>query len=264
MPLSSRGASDQGGLLRRCLGELGGLALPSSCGGCGSPGRPWCDSCDADLRASAAGWPRPVRPDPAPPGCPRVWASGPYDGPLRGALVAFKDGDRRDLVRVLAPRLASALTAVIERDAVLTAALREGRRVWLVPVPSSRKSMRARGDVPLNMLLSKAIRQLWNCDERTRTFASKDVARCLRQTRRVADQAGLDSAQRSVNLERAMAVPAGWGPCLGESVCVLVDDVLTTGATLTEGARALREAGAWQVVGATVAATQRRRGHPFG
>jgi predicted amidophosphoribosyltransferase len=74
----------------------------------------------------------------------------------------------------------------------------------------------------------------------------------------------LDSVQRAANLDRAMAVQARWVSCVGGSVCVLVDDVLTTGATLVEATRALREAGVRHVVGATVVATQRRQGHPFG
>jgi predicted amidophosphoribosyltransferase len=199
-----------------------------------------------------------------PQGCPPVWASGPYAGPFRGALVAFKDGDRRDLVHVLAPLLAAALQAALAEDVVVAAALQAGRPVWLVPAPSSPQAVRSRGDVPLNILLGKAIREIQVRGSSPFDHRSIYVARCLRLTRRVADQAGLDSVERAANLDRAMAVRARWAGCPGGSACVLVDDVLTTGATLTEAARALREAGAGHVVGATVAATQRRRGHPFG
>lgn len=79
----------------------------------------------------------------------------------------------------------------------------------------------------------------------------------------MADQAGLDHLQRAANLERAIEMQPRWrGGISGVSV-LLVDDVLTTGATLTEGARALRVAGARHVAATTVAATQ-RRGIPDG
>ncbi|MEU9016312.1 phosphoribosyltransferase family protein [Actinomadura sp. NPDC048394] len=80
----------------------------------------------------------------------------------------------------------------------------------------------------------------------------------LRQCRRVADQAGLGAKARRDNLSGALEA-VGRAPLAGRRV-VLVDDVITTGASLAEAARALRAAGADVVAAATVAATPLRRG----
>jgi len=70
--------------------------------------------------------------------------------------------------------------------------------------------------------------------------------------------AGLDHRQRADNLERAIGVRPRWQVSIQGVTVLLVDDVLTTGATIVEAARALRAAGASHVAAATVAATQRR------
>jgi predicted amidophosphoribosyltransferase len=82
----------------------------------------------------------------------------------------------------------------------------------------------------------------------------------LRLRRPVADQAGLDAPARARNLEHAMAVRQAWESALPGAVCLIVDDVLTTGATLVEAARELRRNNAREVLAATVCATLRR--HP--
>jgi predicted amidophosphoribosyltransferase len=84
------------------------------------------------------------------------------------------------------------------------------------------------------------------------------VSPALMLRRRVADQAGLDHRQRANNVECAMQVRPRWRAGIVGVRCLLVDDVLTTGATLVEAARALRSAGAGHIAAATVAATQRR------
>jgi len=186
-------------------------------------------------------------------GYPPTWAACPYGGGARAALVAFKDGDRRDLLTVLAPLLSMATTAALAQDPRLRAVLASGNGpVFVVPVPSSPAAVRRRGDAPLEMLTHAAAAQLGCSDSELL------VAPALRLVRRVADQAGLDHRERASNLEQAMQVRPRWRPVIRGVTCLLVDDVLTTGATLLEAARALRDDGAAHVAAATVAATRKR------
>jgi predicted amidophosphoribosyltransferase len=81
----------------------------------------------------------------------------------------------------------------------------------------------------------------------------------LSLTRRVRDSAGLGSSERAVNLAGAIAArraPEGVG-------ALVVDDIVTTGATLQECVRALRAAG-WPVIGTAVVASTPRRGDGMG
>ena len=82
--------------------------------------------------------------------------------------------------------------------------------------------------------------------------------RALRPVGRLADQAGLDAAARAANLTRQLRVPRRVAAGLAGRRILLADDVLTTGATLAEGARAIRAAGAHPVAAAVIAATPRR------
>ena len=246
-------------IARRSLVATLELALPTTCGGCGAPGATWCAVCaneadDATYQRGA----REVCPTPCPVGYPPTWAASPYDAAVRAALVAFKDGDRRDLVAVLAPILSMALSGALAGDRDLRTVLASGNGpVFVVPVPSSPAAVRRRGDAPLELLTGAAVRGLGLSE------GELIVTAALRLRRRVADQAGLDHRQRANNLERAMQVRPRWRACIRGVSVILVDDVLTTGATLGEAARALRAGGAGHVAAATVAATQ-RRGIPVG
>lgn len=247
------------GMARRSLAATLEMALPTICGGCSAPGATWCVACaDETSRATYREGARQVCPTPCPVGYPPTWAASPYDAGVRKALVAFKDGDRRDLTAVLAPMLSGAMAAALAGDLRLRAVLASGNGpVFVIPVPSSPAAVRRRGDAPLELLTRAAVRQV-GLSERELIVSS-----ALRLRRRVADQAGLDHRQRADNLERAMQVKPRWQASIHGVTALLVDDVLTTGATLTEAARALSSGGARHVAGATVAATQ-RRGIPGG
>ncbi|USQ78717.1 ComF family protein [Ornithinimicrobium faecis] len=222
---------------------LGDLVLPVACGGCGSPGAPWCPGCRAVV--SAAPGPQRWTPTPAPPGLPPVWTVLPYVGPVRAGLVNWKDNGRRDLAEVLAPVLAEGLLrALLTCDSVPV----------VVPAPSGRANTRRRGDHPLAGLARAALRRL-PPDSRPALVPA------LRLARTVADQAGLDSRHRAANLAGAMVVPTPAARRVRGVSCLLVDDVITTGATIVEAARALRAAGVRDVVAVTLAATHRRT-HP--
>ena len=230
------------------------LALPTTCGGCGQAGVAWCSACSEEAGfATYSGGARNVSPTPRPVGYPRTWAASPYGAAVRAALVAFKDSDRRDLVVVLAPLLTGSIVAALAGDPRLRIVLASGNGpVFAIPVPSSPAAVRRRGDSPLELLTREAVRQA-GLSERELVLAP-----ALRLRRRVADQAGLGHIQRAENLERAIEVQRRWRASVQGVNVLLVDDVLTTGATLMEAARALRSAGASHVAAATVAATQRR------
>jgi hypothetical protein len=106
--------------------------------------------------------------------------------------------------------------------------------VLLVPVPSSRRAVRARGHDPARRIGLVAAGEL-----RRAGWAAR-VAAVLWQRRTVADQAGLNSRQRLADLAGALEVSGGGARLLAGARVVLVDDLMTTGASLTEAARAVR------------------------
>ncbi|MGK8525489.1 ComF family protein [Nocardia asteroides] len=196
------------------------LMLPAACAGCGVPGTGWCADCAVALAGPPVRvWPR------ADPGVP-CWALGPYAGPARRAVLAAKERGRRDLAQPLGAGLAGAL-----------AELRSPRLpLVLVPAPSRGAAARRRGGDPVLRAASVAVRWLPN----------SRVVPLLRVGHGVRDSVGLTPAQREHNLRgRVVAVPdraAGRGIPANAEV-VLVDDVLTTGATARESVRALERAG---------------------
>lgn len=215
----------------RLLTDLVDLVLPRECAGCGAPGELLCPACRSRLRDVA---PTRTSPVPCPPGLPRTCTAGAYEGALRAVLLAHKERGRLALAAPLGGLLAGAVDE-----------LRTGPAV-LVPVPSARSAVRARGhDHALRLARAAA------------SAAGLDAAPLLVQARRVADQSGLDAAARAANLRGALTARR---PLDGLPV-VVVDDVVTTGATLVEAARALRAAGG-RVRGCAVVAATRRRGSP--
>jgi predicted amidophosphoribosyltransferase len=211
------------------LDSLLDLVLPQPCAGCGGPAA-WCPACAAALAAAAA---RPLGltcPDPAPPGYPRAAAAAPYDGAVRGALLAHKERGRLALVQPLGAALGAAVRCLAPPAGVV-----------LVPVPSGRAAVRARGhDHALRLARVAA-----------RSVPGARAAALLTAVRRLGDQAGLDAAGRAANLSGAYRARTTG------AVVVVVDDVVTTGASIAEATRALLAAGVRVHGAATVAATSR-------
>ncbi|RDI68720.1 ComF family protein [Nocardia pseudobrasiliensis] len=196
------------------------LILPQSCGGCGELGAGWCAGCAESL----AGPPIRVYPR-ADPGVP-CWALGRYRGPVRRAVVAVKEQGRRDLAVPLGRALARGLDGLRDRQ----------RSLVLVPAPSRGAAARRRGGDPVARTVRVAGSWLPDCR----------IAPILRMRRGVRDSVGLGASARAHNLRGRVVVSAGSLPTAvahPNVEVVLVDDVLTTGATARESVRTLARAG---------------------
>lgn len=213
------------------LTDLLDLVLPRDCAGCAAPGADVCADCLSDLLDAP---PRPAIPRPCPLGLPPVVAAAAYEGTVRSLLLAHKEHGRLSLAAPLGAALAGAVLA-----------LRPPPDTVLIPVPSSRSAVRGRGQ-------DHALRLARAAGHRS----GLPVRALLEPARRVADQSGLSAVERGTNLSGALRARRRMA---GRPV-VVVDDVVTTGATLAEAARALTEAGADVRGAGVVGATARRVG----
>jgi len=231
-------------VLRDVLDGSLDLLLGGACVGCARPGRALCAACAAALPETAApSWPTPV-----PAGLVTPWAAGEYAGTVRAMVLAHKEHRMLALRRPLGRLLAQAVAAAV-------ADLPPGP-VVLVPVPSRRGVVRARGHDPTWSITTRAARV-------ARAAGHDVVAMSLLRSRPgVLDQAGLDAAARAANLAGSMHCPAEALRRLGarrpRARLLVCDDVLTTGSTAREAQRALESVGLTVAAHAAIAATRRR------
>ncbi len=180
-----------------------------------------CAGCGAADRsvcdACRAALGQPVIHSRTPGGLP-VRSAVAYEGTARSLLLALKEDNRTDVAAALRRTLAPLL------DPALT----------LVAVPPSRQGYRRRGYDPVRLLLPRTLR-------------------ALQVARQTSAQKSLGEAERARN--RAGSLRAT-GSLAGLRLAI-ADDVMTTGATLDEAARAIRAAGGEAVEAVTFAATPR-------
>jgi ComF family protein len=223
---------DSRALLGTVAGRALDLVLPATCAGCRREGPALCRECEPalDVRLHAApGTPVGLPADLPAPLVQLEWCA-PFSGVTRRALHALKyDGERR-----LAPQLGAA------------AARRWGRAGAggdvLVPVPASPDRVRDRGYDQAALLATEAGRRL-----------RLPVSHAVERTRATTAQFDLDRAGRAANLGGAFRVVEARRAEVAGRWVVLVDDVVTTGATLAACATALVDAGAAVVSGLAVA-----------
>ncbi len=222
------------------------LVLPRTCPGCGGP-EPWCDRCAATLDA------RPREPtlpeatlDSWPAGAlPPIRALARYRGPVRAAVIAGKERGRRDLPPLLGLAMGGGLLRLQQVGVVPPGS-------WLVPAPTRRASARSRGGDPVLAMARAAARRL------AAAGRPCGVAPCLRTAGRARDSVGLDAAGRAANLAGRVRFDPRAAPSPGAAV-VLVDDVLTTGATAAAACATLADAGFTVAAVLTLAAVPRWR-----
>ena len=208
-------------LAREALLDALAVLWPVDCAGCGVPDRALCARCRAALTPAVV-----EREE----GGLRVVSAAEYARVVRRVILSFKQQGRTDVAGPLATALAHAVVH----------ARRAHRDTLLVPVPSSRAALGRRGYDPVRLLLR---------------HAGVRFSPVLLPARRTAAQKQLGVEQRAANMAGAFVarrrIP-------GVRV-LLVDDVVTSGATLAEATRAIRTAGGEVVGAATLAFTKKGR-----
>ena len=206
--------------------------LPPACAGCGRFGAALCDSCSAMCRAPSRPEDRFLLPDPGVVVGEHVTvaiAAFAYEGTLRKVLGRVKYASAARVVRTLAEMAAPSVDALTALSGPAT----------LVPVPLHPQRERERGFNQAG-LLARGL-------ARGRGLRIDDVLERARPTER---QHGLDRAGRLRNLSGAFHLRAGER---APTVAIVVDDILTTSATMETCAAVLVEAGTRRVYGFALA-----------
>jgi predicted amidophosphoribosyltransferase len=211
------------------LGDALAVLFPTECSGCGEPDVALCAACRLALR------PRVRRVD-------RdgftAWAALEYAGASRSVIAAYKDGGRTDAAPALAAALRCAIGTALQHG--VNAADGPGS-VHLVTIPSSAAAWRSRGYHPVNFLIARS--------------GLRPLA-VLEGVGEAVDQVGLTRQQRATNKHGSMRSRRQ----LNGRKFLLVDDIVTTGASVREAIRALGAAGGTVIGVAALAETPRRFG----
>ncbi len=202
--------------------ELLDVVVPRECAGCGgvivAPAL-ICERCQKHLRLPPRQISRPV-----PLGLP-VWAMGPYSDVRRHLIVSMKERGNR----AVRSHVAAVYTAGIE---YLRARGEIPEEIVLVPAPTRLNSARARGGDTVEQI----------CEKVAASLPHMRTCTALKVRELAADQSDLNAGQRWENMRTAVHLTRAASQVAGTRI-VLVDDVVTTGATLSASAARLRGAG---------------------
>ncbi|KAB8142917.1 ComF family protein [Chloroflexia bacterium SDU3-3] len=208
-------------MIAQLIESLLALLFPERCAGCGALGEPLCERCRSALDI----YPDHVRGIPA---LDAISIGYIYQRPIREAIHQLKYRRRRRVAQPLGQLLAElARPHAPDIDAVM-------------PVPMHASRLAERGFNQAELLASAA----------ARGAGLPCVAAGLVRTRATSQQAHLNAQQRQANMRGVFAWQAAAPP---PARILLVDDVLTTGATMSACAIALREAGSREVYGLALA-----------
>ncbi|MDE3202110.1 MAG: ComF family protein [Acidobacteriota bacterium] len=175
----------------------------------------------------------------APPAFVRAASFGPFDGRIRDAIHALKYGGLQPAARRLGEKLAIAIASLANHAPA---------EMLVVPVPLHRSRHRTRGFNQTRLLAEQALKSLAKSHPDWKLELSPHALLRIKSTN---SQAGLSRRERRLNLRKAFAV-ADATAIAGRDI-LLIDDILTTGATVRAASRVLVEAGANSVWVATLA-----------
>lgn len=248
---------------REAAAAAAGLLTPSWCVGCGAEETDLCEECAYDVRLLTRD---PYRAEGAAPALPVVGqteeqlhvlpviAAGTYGTLLSRVMIGFKDHERLPLDRVLAPALGRALEAALSQ-------LCTERPLILIPPTSLKSRMRRSYDpVPhlVGRLESGAVRQ--GAQPADGLLAQHPRAAAVGMLPGGGRQKGRGLDDRRRRLTGSFHVTERGRAELAGRQVLLVDDVLTTGATIHALYEVLTEAGAEVRGAAVMAAAEVRRG----
>jgi ComF family protein len=224
MLIRQRGRSI-GNILRTWSRTVLDYVYPVSCIGCGNPGIEWCDECHATLRVIS----KPICQNCQDfPEILHVRSFAHYEGPLLRAILHLKYRPNRTIAWMMGGWLAELCR-------------REGWKASLVlAVPLARIKKRQRGYNQAGLIADGLADHL-------NIKRGKNILKRIRETR---SQVGLDIVHRRLNVQNAFRVDSR---VADDPIVFLVDDLLTTGATMSACTDALQSAGVERVYGLAVA-----------
>lgn len=149
-----------------------------------------------------------------------------YDGEISTVVIKAKEERNRIARDLLAQAITRSLVSL--REAIYT------NQYLLVPIPSSKQAIKRRGESFLHPIMNRVIEL--DCQSKTDNRIVGQWAELLSYRKKVRDQATLTSLERHENLRSAFKVSR-----FLDCPVILVDDVVTTGATLKNAIDALRE-----------------------
>lgn len=244
-------------LWARAWQEFRYLTMPAECAVCSSDDAALCGVCGTALRRETS---HPFRAEFGADALMSVFgsahlavlAAGEYRDTLAAAILAYKNHGRTELATPLGRALAAAIAEVPRPPGP------DPPEILLVPVPTSGAAWRRRGYDPVAQLLRVGFRE-------RRMAAGMVVAPLLRVRGRLPwhtrHQKGLGRSARRANVRNTLVIKAPWRRRIARSAnprginIIIVDDVMTTGATLQEAAKTLESWGVTVRCAVVLAAT---------